>query len=149
MAIADKNHAYRLSSTDAAKEYFIHLYMDRNDKERVFVAYLDSQCRVIATKEMSNGDVNGAVMPAREIAREALFHNAVSIIVAHNHPSGNLKASPVDLESTERLTQAMKTVGVNLVDHIIVAGNHAISLANMGHIPSLGASPMGMTASPA
>ena len=131
---AEKNREHSLSDTSEAMEYFKNYYADMNDKERFSVAFLDSHNRVIATKTLSSGSVNESAVYPRELIKEALFFNAVSVMLAHNHPGGVSRPSQEDLMATSRVKQGMDTVGVRLLDHIIVAGDKAISLADMGQI---------------
>jgi len=132
---AEKNREHTLSGTDDAKEYFKSHYADMNDKERVSVAFLDSQCRVITTKIISTGTVNESSEHPREIIKEALFNHAASVMVAHNHPGGSPYPSEQDLLMTERVKQGLDAIGIKLLDHIIVAGDKAISFADMGKMP--------------
>ena len=134
----EKKREHTLSGTDAAMSYFKNLFADRNDKERLVAAYMDSQNRVLATKTMSEGTVSESFVPLREITREALFYNAVSVILAHNHPNGTTFPSIQDKEATARVKKSLGAVGVNLCDHIIVTGNTAISLADLGYIDNSG-----------
>lgn len=115
-------------------EYFKTYYEDKNDKERVSVAFLDSQLRIIATKTMFSGTVDQSFLSDREIVKEALFHNAASAMLAHNHPGGSDTPSQADVTHTKRIQQALEAVGVRLLDHIIVAGDTAASLAADGYI---------------
>jgi DNA repair protein RadC len=137
---AEKSREYVLSSTSDAMAYFKNYYADMNDKERFSATFLDSQNRVIATKTISSGTVNESSVHPREIVKEALFHNAVSVMVAHNHPGGAKNPSQPDLFVTDRIKRSIETIGVNLLDHIIVAGDKSISLADMGLMPQ--SSPM-------
>jgi len=70
----------------------------------------------------------------RELVREALNHHASAVVLAHNHPGGTLAASRADLELTWRMHQALALVDIRLLDHIIVAGPHALSLAEHGQL---------------
>ena len=71
-------------------------------------------------------------MDTRDIVREALFCNAAGVVVAHNHPSGQLTASAQDIEVTKALENALNPVMVKLHDHIIVGGDKAVSLSDIG-----------------
>ena len=130
----EKEKAHTLSNTNTAMGYFKNFFADKNDRERVAVAFLDSQNKVKATKIMSEGTINESSMPLREIAREALFHNAVTVILAHNHPSGDKQPSILDIDATEKVMGGLNAVGVRLCDHIIVTGSGAISMADLGFI---------------
>ena len=128
----EKDHF--LDSTDAAREYLKNFFSDRNDKERLAAVYLDARHKVIATKVMSVGEINSAPVFPREITREALFYNASGVILSHNHPTGSLDHSSEDRRVSDEVRQSLSTVGVNLLDHIITAGDDAVSLADKGLI---------------
>jgi hypothetical protein len=146
---ADNKEGHILCDTYDAKEYLKSFFADNNEKEHVAAVFLDARHRIIATKIMSSGTVNQSVIQTREIAREALFHNAVSVILSHNHPSGAINPSKEDIHATNRVKQCLHTVDVNLLDHIIIAGDSAVSLADLGHINTNNlAANMDMAASP-
>ena len=123
-----------LNSTEKALNYFTNYLGDRNDKERVAVAFLDSKFKVIATKIMSEGSVTTTNITPREIAREALYYNAVTVLLAHNHPSDVKQPSRDDIITTGHVVKALKAVDVELCDHIIVAKDQSISMADLGLI---------------
>ena len=131
---ADNKKEYVLSSTEEAMDYFKHLFSDKNDRERVVAVFLDAANKIIATKTMSDGSVNQSPVNPREITREALFQNAVAVIMAHNHPTGVIIASTSDVEATDRVEKSLAAVGIALHDHIIVAGSTAISIADSGRL---------------
>jgi DNA repair protein RadC len=90
------------------------------DQENVVVLTLDGNNQLIAKHHISKGLVNSCLIHPREVFRVAIMDNAVSIMVAHNHPSGNTEASEADLIATKKLVDAGKLLGINLLDHIIV-----------------------------
>ena len=85
--------------------------------------YLNAKNVVIDARTLFIGTVNGANVHPRDIFREAVRRNAVSIIVGHNHPSGDVTPSREDFSLTKRLQEAAKIIGVNFLDHIILATN--------------------------
>ena len=88
--------------------------------EQFYVVTLTSKIRVIQTKMISQGSVNHAVVHAREILNPAIRDHARSIIVSHNHPSGECTPSRNDVDLTNRLKQACDLMGIQLLDHVIV-----------------------------
>lgn len=82
---------------------------------------------------ISHGNVNSSIVGAREIFQKALLANAVSIILAHNHPSGDPTPSREDVEVTKRIVEAGKILGVQLLDHLII-GDQYVSLKEKGHM---------------
>lgn len=98
------------------------------EREEVRAIFLAASGQVIAVRTIFVGGVNAAFCRPREIFREALLHNAVSLIVAHNHPSGNPEPSDEDIEVTRRLVRAGEILEVEVLDHLIVARGGWISL---------------------
>jgi DNA repair protein RadC len=83
------------------------------------------------------GTINEAPVYPRIIVETALRHKANSIILAHNHPGGSLKASGADIDVTRKICQAMKPISIHVADHIIVAGDRYVSFAEQGLMDSL------------
>jgi len=131
---AESNRGYILSSSSTAIDYFRNYYCDLNDKEQFSATFLNFQNRVIATKILFTGTVNESSVYPREIIKEALFYNASSVMIAHNHPGGSLSPSKADIEVTTRMKQSLSIVNIKFLDHIIIAGNGAVSFAEMGII---------------
>ncbi|MBB5213554.1 RadC family protein [Parapusillimonas granuli] len=102
--------------------------------EHCLALYLDSQLRLITSEEVSRGTLNHASVYPREIIKAALKHHAAALILAHNHPSGVAEPSAADLALTRHLKNALSLVDVRLVDHLIVAGSSAVSLAERGQL---------------
>ena len=94
--------------------------------------YLDNRHRPIAFEELFRGTVDCAQVHPREVLRQALLHNAIALIVAHNHPSGALEPSPADDFITRRLKDLLALMDVRLVDHIIVGDTRCYSFAEHG-----------------
>ena len=93
----------------------------RDKKQECFVCLtLDGANRLIAKRVITIGTLTSSLVHPREVFADAITDRAASIIVAHNHPSGNLQASQSDRTVTERLRQVGDLVGVNVVDHIVV-----------------------------
>lgn len=136
--LQEKNKYYELNSSLKAGEYFKTYFEDLKDKEHFLCTFLDSQSKIIATKIMSSGTINESPVYARELVKEALMYDASSVIVSHNHPGGAMTPSRADIEATRSINQAFAAVGINLVDHIIVANNNYYSFAENGRLePSI------------
>jgi DNA repair protein RadC len=112
----------------------VHLLMDMGhlSQEQVRVILLDSSRRVISTQTIYIGTVNMSVLRVAEIYREAIVRNCPAIIVAHNHPSGDVNPSPEDIELTRALVAAGELLDILLVDHLIIGQNNWRSLREMG-----------------
>ncbi|MGE8701530.1 MAG: RadC family protein [Achromobacter sp.] len=100
--------------------------------EHCIALFLDAQLRLITTGELARGTLSQAAVYPREVVREALRHHAAALIVAHNHPSGVASPSAADRAFTGHLKEALALVDIRLVDHLIVAGGSAVSLAELG-----------------
>lgn len=94
--------------------------------------YLDNRHRLIVFEELFRGTIDGAAVHPREVLRQALSHNAAAIILAHNHPSGVAEPSHADELITVRLRDALALVDIRVLDHLIIAGPEAVSLAERG-----------------
>ena len=93
-------------------------------KEHFVVFYLDSRNQEIEREIISMGTLNESLVHPREVFESAIIHKTASIIIAHNHPSGDLEPSDADLEITKRLVNAGKILGIKVVDHVIVTKNN-------------------------
>ena len=90
-------------------------------KEHFVVFYLDSRSQIIQREIISMGTLNASLVHPREVFEPAIKHNTAQIIVSHNHPSGNAEVSEDDIEVTKRLVQAGKILGIEILDHVVVA----------------------------
>lgn len=120
-----------LDSSQSAGRY-IQPFFTYERHEVVYMICLDAKRRVICCRKMSSGNVNSAEVSVRKIAETALMQNATSVIVAHNHTSGIALPSSEDERTTLQLKAALALVGIELSDHIIVAGDDFVSLADSG-----------------
>ena len=102
------------------------------DREGCAVAYLDTKHRVLGIELVSLGTVDHTFMAPRDIMRGALLANATAVVVAHNHPSGELEPSADDEHVTRRIVAAGEVVGVDVLDHLITSGDAWVSLARRG-----------------
>ena len=102
--------------------------------EEFWVLYLNRANRVILKKKISEGGVSGTVADPKIIYKSALENLASGIIVVHNHPSGNLTASQQDIALTKKLKEGAKALEIQLLDHLIIAGNKYFSFADEGMI---------------
>ncbi|MCD7096947.1 JAB domain-containing protein [Stenotrophomonas sp. MMGLT7] len=118
-----------LNSPDVARDYF-RLMLAGRDREHFACATLDAKLRLIGVHTLSVGTASTCDVSNREVARCALMDNACSVIVAHNHPSGDPTPSRIDIAVTYSLRDMLATIGVDLQDHIVVAARGAVSIAN-------------------
>ncbi len=110
----------------------LHSEMAYLSIEQVRVAFLDAARRLIRIEVMSAGSVRFAHIYPREIARRCLELSASAIILVHNHPGGDPAPSAEDVTITKRVQQALETIEVQLVDHLIMARSGYVSFADSG-----------------
>lgn len=102
------------------------------EQEEVRTVLLDSRNRVIASPMIYRGSLNSCNMRVGEVFREAIRQNAANIIVAHNHPSGDPSPSADDIHVTRELVKAGKILGIDILDHLVIAQNQHVSLKERG-----------------
>ncbi|MCL2873194.1 MAG: DNA repair protein RadC [Betaproteobacteria bacterium] len=102
--------------------------------ESFHALWLDNQNRLVASEELARGTLAEAHVYPREVVKRALTHNAAAVIFAHNHPSGHAEPSAADLTLTRRLTEALALIDVRVLDHFVIAGPEAVSLAEAGKL---------------
>ncbi len=100
--------------------------------EEIWIAYLDSQNRLLSWERAAKGTPETAPLYPRDAMERALALKATGIIVVHNHPGGNPKPSGSDIELTEKLKAAAKTLGVRFLDHVIVTDDACYSIVQDG-----------------
>lgn len=98
-----------------------------NKKEHFVIFFLDTRNQEIKREIISIGSLNANLVHPREVFEPAVRHLAAQIILAHNHPSGDLEPSEDDLEITKRLVEAGKILGIELIDHIVVTKDGFLS----------------------
>ncbi len=110
-----------LDSTNKAGEYITKLFLDKL-VETLYIICLNTQHCVIHTEVMSEGNYVETPLYPRKFIDAALKVGAVKVIIAHNHPSGDISPSKADINATTALKEAFKAVEIDLIDHIIVGG---------------------------
>ena len=112
---------------------FLRLRLNPSLQHEVFgVIYLTSQNHVIAYEEPFQGTLNQAAVYPRELVKAALDHNAASVILAHNHPSGCAEPSRADIDITKRIADALALVDVKVLDHVVIGDPDMTSLVERG-----------------
>ena len=102
--------------------------------ETVYMVCLDAKKKVLSCKRLFSGSPNISLLSVRKIVENALSYNATYVIIAHNHPSGIALPSREDIETTIRIQEALAGVDVELADHIIVADDDFVSVADSGFL---------------
>ncbi|MFH0984613.1 MAG: DNA repair protein RadC [Candidatus Omnitrophota bacterium] len=107
----------------------------RDLKREVFkVIFLDKGLKILGEKDMFFGTIDEAAVHPREIVKEALFQNASSLVLVHNHPSGKTEPSREDYEITQKIKTACQTVSIRILDHIIIGENQYFSFSERSQL---------------
>ena len=115
-----------------AAERFLRAQLRDLDHEVFAALFLDAQHRVLAFEVLARGTIDGAAVYPREIVKAALRHRAAALILTHNHPSGHAEPSAADRALTERLRQALATIDVRVLDHLVIGEGAPTSFAARG-----------------
>lgn len=120
-----------IRSPDAAYEYFGPKLRDL--RQEVFViGYLSPSKRLLSYEKISIGGKMATIVDPAEVLRRSIMNDAHSIILFHNHPSGNTQASQSDISLTRRIAEAGRLLGIIVEDHIIIAGHNFLSMRSKG-----------------
>ena len=122
------------SPADAAN--YLMPIMGSLEQEQVHTLLLDTRNRIIASPMIYRGSLNSASMRIGEIYKEAIRYNAATLIVAHNHPSGDPAPSAEDVRVSKALLDAGKLLDIGLLDHVVIAGDRFVSLKERGLLES-------------
>ena len=120
-----------LTSSERAGAYLLERFAGEQ-REIIYLLCLDRKGKLLSCKQLAEGDVSGASLNIRKVVETALLTSASAVILAHNHPSGVALPSADDEAATRQVQQALSTIGVELVDHIIVADQDFVSMADSG-----------------
>ncbi len=101
-------------------------------QEQLRIVLLDTKHQVLAIRTVYQGSVNGAPVRPAEIFREAIRHNAVAMVIAHNHPSGDPTPSGADVTVTRELVAAGELLGIDVLDHLVIGQGRHASLRRLG-----------------
>lgn len=111
---------------------YLKVHLAPLDYEVFMVIFVDAQHRLIACEQMFRGTLSQTSVYPREVVKRALTLNAAAVVLAHNHPSGSVEPSRADEFLTQTLRSTLTLVDVRVLDHIIVAGDATVSLAERG-----------------
>jgi RadC-like JAB domain len=110
----------------------VQTFMGFLDHEELWVVNLDTRNRVMSLTKLYQGSVNSSQVRIGEVFRQAIIENAPGIIIAHNHPSGDVSPSPEDVSVTRAIVQAGKLLEIDVLDHIVVSKDKFTSLKEKG-----------------
>jgi DNA repair protein RadC len=133
-ALSEDMKARDSLASPAAVRGYLRLHMQDLGHECFYCVFLDAQNRVIVAQELFRGTLTQTSVYPREVVKHALAHNAASVILAHNHPSGVAEPSLQDQALTRTLAEALALVDVKVLDHFIVAPGASLSFAERGLI---------------
>lgn len=127
---AEVKEKEKISGSKDVYEYFHHLADLHN--EEFWVMFLNRANKIISAQKLSQGGITGTVADIRLILKNALDNFATSIILCHNHPSGNINPSAEDKELTKKVRETAKLLDISVLDHIIVSDGSYFSFADEG-----------------
>jgi DNA repair protein RadC len=133
--IKEKSIAYGQSSLVLSPQQVYELikeYLQDTDREHFIAIFLDSRSAVIGMHTVSVGTLTESLVHPREVFKGAILANAASIIVAHNHPSGDHFPSEADLSVTAKLKESGRIVGIPIEDHVIIGREGFTSFRQQG-----------------
>lgn len=111
---------------------YLKVHFAGREYESFVVLYLDAQNCLIEVEELFRGTLTQTSVYPREVVKSALRFNAAAVMFAHNHPSGSVTPSRADEHLTQTLKAALSLVDVRVLDHLVIAGNNALSFAERG-----------------
>ncbi len=103
-------------------------------KEKLTVLYLDTKNQVLKEEVVSVGSLNANIVHPREVFKSAVMESSASVILTHNHPSGDPTPSREDIAVTEKLVEGGKILGIDVLDHVIIGDGRYVSLKDEGYI---------------
>ena len=125
----------KISSSNDANEFVRKFYPVGIDiREAMLVLFLNNSNRTLGFSVASIGGITGTIVDVRLVLRDALLTQSTSIILVHNHPSGNLKPSREDLSITEKIKKASNLMDIKLLDHLILTEDTFYSFADFGKL---------------
>lgn len=124
---------YVIRSPEDGADYVMEEMRSLN-QEHFVALFLNTKNQIIHRQTIFIGSLNSSIVHPREVFREAVKRSAASIIVAHNHPSGDPAPSQEDIHVTRRLAESGKMIGIELLDHLIIGNRKFISLKEKGYL---------------
>lgn len=133
----DKNREKPIfGATEAFAEYVCSLFVGENT-ETAYLICLNSNLQLINAVRLGRGDVGSVQISVAQVVKTAIRHKARTVVLAHNHPGGRMKASLEDFDLTRRCLTALAEVNVELLDHFIVSGDKYMSFAEHRYLDVL------------
>lgn len=131
--LADASQETVLSTTERAGDFLLERFAGEQH-EVIYQLCLDRKGKLLTCKRIGEGSVASADLDIRKIVENAILCQASAVVLSHNHPSGVALPSQEDYAATDKVQAALATIGVELVDHIIVADGDYVSMADSGFL---------------
>ena len=131
--LSDATAQRPLTDVEAVGTYLLERYAGETH-EMLYELCLDQKGKLLACKRLSEGSASSAALDIRKVVENAILTSASAVILAHNHPSGIALPSDDDCAATTRAARALQTIGVTLADHIVVADDDFVSMAQSGYL---------------
>jgi len=128
-----KGYNKRISSSEDVFNMFCDRFADEK-QENFVVLYLDNKNNVIKEETISIGTLNASIVHPREVFKNAIKESANTVILVHNHPSGDCKPSKQDEEITKKLIETGKIIGIQVLDHVIIGQDKHYSFKDMKNL---------------
>ena len=122
-----------LNTTHSAGTYLMEYFLNERN-EVIYQLGLDRKSKVLFCRKLGDGNVGSAALDLRKLVENAILNHASTVVLAHNHPSGIALPSPEDYVATDRVKAALATIGVELVDHIIIADREFVSMKDSRYL---------------
>lgn len=120
------------SPEDAAN--IIRDFIGDSDREKFVVLGMSTKNEPTVLQVVHTGSINASIVHPREVMKALLLSNACTAVVCHNHPSNDVTPSPEDIDVTERLVEAGKIIGIDVMDHIILGSDKFLSMKEKGYM---------------
>lgn len=127
----ERKDLIKITSSKTAYSNFKSHFEDLNHEE-FWILYLNRANKIISTEKLSMGSLTGTVVEIKSIFKKGIEKLASGIIIAHNHPSGNLQPSQQDIDLTKKIKETGKLMDITLLDHLIITDTHYFSFADEG-----------------
>ncbi|TYB30340.1 MAG: DNA repair protein RadC [Candidatus Mcinerneyibacterium aminivorans] len=128
-----ENQTYTVNSPESAIQHFVSYY-GSHEYEEFCVMYLDGKNNIQNIINYQKGSINYSQVYPKKIIKKAIENNSVSIVLVHNHPSGNLQPSQADINFTHKMENICQMLDITLLDHLIIAQKDYFSLKEHGHL---------------
>ena len=132
--IRERKDAFNIQTLSAREVYNVFKYIADRPQESLYIVCLNNKNRIIGYSEIAKGKLNSCAVDMRELVRIAILINAASVIILHNHPSGDSDPSRDDISITQKAKDALTMFGIRLLDHIVIGDDSFTSLMEKGLI---------------